>query len=59
MRIELDELSRPQVHALLQEHLDNMYELSPPESVHALDPGKLRRPEITFWTAWDGESLVL
>jgi putative acetyltransferase len=58
MRIERDDLSRPQVHALLQEHLDNMYELSPPESVHALDLGKLRRPEITFWTAWDGETLV-
>jgi putative acetyltransferase len=46
------------VHALLQEHLDNMYELSPPESVHALDLSKLRKPDITFWTAWD-ESLLL
>jgi len=58
MRIELDDLSRPQVHALLQEHLDNMYELSPPESVHALDLGKLRQPGISFWTAWDGETLL-
>ncbi len=31
---------------------------SPPESVHALDLESLRRPEITFWTAWeDGELL--
>jgi len=58
MRIELDDLSRPQVHALLREHLDNMYELSPPESVHALDPTKLRSADITFWTVWD-ESLLL
>jgi putative acetyltransferase len=35
-----------------------MYELSPPESVHALDLERLRRPEITFWTAWDGPVLV-
>ena len=58
MRIERDDLSRPQIHALLQEHLDNMYELSPPESVHALDLSKLRRPEITFWSVWDGTTLV-
>ena len=58
MRIELDDLSRPQVHALLREHLSNMYELSPPESVHALDLTKLRSPDIAFWTVWD-ESLLL
>src|SRR6478609_3646791 len=58
MRIELDDLSRPQIHALLQEHLDNMYELSPPESVHALDLSKLRSPDITFWTVWEGSQLL-
>ena len=58
MHIEIDDLSRPQVHALLQEHLDNMYELSPPESVHALDLTKLRSPDITFWTVWDGALLL-
>ena len=58
MRIELDDLSRQEVHALLREHLDNMYELSPPESVHALDLAKLRSPDITFWTVWN-ESLLL
>ena len=58
MRIEVDDLSRPQVHALLREHLDNMYELSPPESVHALDLSKLKAPDVTFWTAWEGEVLI-
>ena len=58
MRIELDDLSRPEIHALLNEHLQNMYALSPPESVHALDLERLRRPEITFWTAWEGTQLV-
>ena len=58
MRIELDDLSRPEIHALLSEHLRNMYEVSPPESVHALDLDRLRSPEITFWTAWDGTLLI-
>jgi putative acetyltransferase len=58
MRIEVDDLSRPEIHALLEEHLRNMYELSPPESVHALDLSRLRSPDITFWSVWDGATLV-
>jgi putative acetyltransferase len=58
VRIEIDDLSRPAIHALLNEHLKSMYELSPPESVHALDLEKLRKPEITFWSAWE-DSLLL
>lgn len=58
MKIEIDDLSRDETHALLNEHLQSMYELSPPESVHALDLDKLRQPDITFWTAWDGPRLL-
>jgi putative acetyltransferase len=58
MRIEVDDLSRQEVHDLLREHLANMYELSPPESVHALDLTKLRSPDIAFWTVWEGSLLV-
>jgi putative acetyltransferase len=58
MRIEIDDLSRPAVHGLLNEHLANMYELSPPESVFALDLSKLKSPDITFWTAWEGDDLL-
>lgn len=58
MKIEADDLTRPEVIALLNEHLSNMYELSPPESVHALDVTKLRSPDITFWTVWDGGALL-
>ena len=54
MKIELDDLSRPVTHALLNEHLQSMYELSPPESVHALAIEQLRKPDITFWSAWEG-----
>ena len=58
MKIEIDDLSRPAIHALLAEHLRNMHALGPPESVHALDLGQLRRPAITFWSAWEGELLL-
>ncbi|MES2100695.1 MAG: GNAT family N-acetyltransferase [Pseudomonadota bacterium] len=58
MKIELDDLCRPAIHALLEEHLRSMHALGPPESVHALDLEKLRAPGITFWSAWaDGELL--
>lgn len=58
MKIEIDDLTRPQVLALLQDHLANMFELSPPDEVFALDVDKLRAPDITFWTAWDGGDLL-
>ncbi|CAN7153510.1 GNAT family N-acetyltransferase [Variovorax sp. LjRoot290] len=58
MKIEIDDLSRPEIHALLDEHLQNMYAVSPPESVHALDMAKLRQPGITFWSAWNGSLLL-
>ena len=58
MHIEVDDLTRPQVHALLEEHLSNMHELSPPEQVFALDLNKLRAPGITFWTVWEGGLLL-
>jgi putative acetyltransferase len=58
LRIELDDLSRVAVLRLLEEHLRNMYELSPPEKVFAFDASKLKAPGVTFWTAWNGESLL-
>ena len=58
MDIRIDDLQGSAIQALLQVHLDAMYEHSPPESVHALDLDALRHPSITFWTAWDGEELL-
>ncbi len=58
MHIEIDDLSRPQVHALLEEHLANMYQLSPPEQVFALDLSELQSADITFWSVWDGGNLI-
>jgi len=56
MEIRRDDLTGPQVQALIREHLEHMSSLSPPESTHALDLDKLRQPDIIFWSAWeDGE----
>jgi putative acetyltransferase len=56
--IRVDDLRGPKIRALLEEHLRNMYEITPAKSVHALDLEKLRAPGITFWTAWDAKELV-
>jgi len=58
MDIRLDDLTASPVIDLLREHLQGVALPSPPESIHALDVDALRRPEISFWTAWqDGELL--
>jgi putative acetyltransferase len=56
--IKLDDLSSPVIAELLAEHLHDMYEQSPPGSVHALDLDDLKKPDITFWAIWEGETLV-
>lgn len=58
MEIKVDDLSGSEVRELLREHLRSMFLHSPPESVHALDIEGLRRPEITFWTVWEGGELL-
>ena len=58
MKIIVDDLLGPEVANLLQEHIDDMQEISPPESKHALDLEGLRQPEITFWSVWDGKQLA-
>lgn len=62
LQIRLDDLSDPRIEAFMQEHLQDMYAVSPPESVHALDMDQLRQPDIAFWSAWlpgaDGSTLV-
>jgi putative acetyltransferase len=58
MEIKVDDLSGPEVHELLREHLRNMALHSPPESVHALDLEGLRRPDITFWTVRENGELL-
>lgn len=49
--LEIDDPHRPDVTALLAEHLADMHGTSPAESVHALDVDSLTQPGIAFWTA--------
>ncbi len=56
--ITLDDLSGPEVAELLADHLREMHQHSPPESVHALELDALKTPDITFWSIWSGDRLV-
>jgi putative acetyltransferase len=58
VQIRVDDLRGAQIIQLLEEHLRNMHEITPAESVHALDLSGLRRPEVTMWSAWEGAELL-
>ncbi len=58
MQIREDDLRGPEIQNLIREHLQSMFEHSPPESVHALDLDALRSPDITFWSAWQDSELL-
>lgn len=57
--VSLDSPARPDVLALLDEHLTDMYATSPACSVHALDHTALLAPSITFLTARDLDGTLL
>ncbi|MEV6013555.1 GNAT family N-acetyltransferase [Streptomyces sp. NPDC051976] len=58
MKIVTDDLSGPEIARFLEEHVQQMRSLTPPESKHALDLDGLRKPGITFWSVLDGDALV-
>jgi putative acetyltransferase len=58
MDIRADDLSSPEIIALLVEHRRRMFLHSPPQDVHALDLDGLRRPDITLWSAWRDAQLA-
>lgn len=58
MHIRTDNLTSPEIIRLLEEHMEGMRQHSPPESVHALDLEGLRKPEIAFWSVWEGDELM-
>lgn len=58
LEIREDDLRGPEIATLLTEHLQSLAAISPPESCHALDLERLRGPDVTFWTVWDGPELA-
>lgn len=57
IRTQVDDLTSAETRSLIAEHLAGMHGTSPPGSVHALAIEDLRAPGITFWTAWQNETL--
>ena len=58
MKVQIDDLSGPEIAELLREHLRGTAKVSPPESRHAQDLDRLRKPDITFWSVWEGKALA-
>jgi putative acetyltransferase len=58
LEIRIDDLRSPAVIQLLEQHVTNMRAISPPCLVHAHDVERLRQPDITFWSVWNGAELV-
>jgi putative acetyltransferase len=52
------DFDNPQIIDILKAHLETMHAQSPRESVHALDISGLQTPDISFWAAWRGDSLL-
>jgi putative acetyltransferase len=58
MRIVPGDFEDARVLDLLRVHLNGMYANSPPGNVFALDLSGLKAPGISFYTAWEGETLL-
>lgn len=57
LEIRQDDLRSHLVQSLVAEHLAGMHGASPPEHAFALGVEALRRPDVTFWCAWERNSL--
>lgn len=58
LRIIEDDLGGEAIAGLLRFHLEGMQRWSPPGSVHAMPIARLRQPDVTFWSGWDGSELA-
>lgn len=58
MHIKEDDLSSPEIRALLETHFAHMLANSPKDSCHFLDFEGLKGDGVTFWSIWDGNALA-
>jgi putative acetyltransferase len=58
LSIRIDNITHPQVIDLLRIHAETMLAQSPAGSCHFLPPEGLKKPDVTFWSMWDGEALM-
>lgn len=58
MDIRRTDLSEPEVVALIELHIREMFEGSPPGTNHALDLSGLQTPDMEVYAAWESERLL-
>lgn len=58
MRIQQDDLSGHEITELLRRHFERLRASSPPESCHVLPIEGLRSPEVTVFSAWEGDAIL-
>lgn len=58
LQIREDDLTGKKIADFLREHLEDINKITPPKSIHALDLGALRSPNVTLWTAWEKDELL-
>lgn len=56
--IRIADLSDGQTRDLLALHFRGMHESSPPGTCYVLDISGIQSPDVTLWSAWDGDHIV-
>jgi putative acetyltransferase len=51
-------LDNEQVLVMLRFHFDTNMAVTPAGSVHVFDVSRLTQPDVSFWSAWNGEILM-
>jgi putative acetyltransferase len=51
-------LDDPRVIAMLKFHFDTNISVTPPGSAHVFDVSRLKAPDVSFWAAWEGDTLM-
>ena len=58
MQIVEDDLSGPEIRALLEQHFADMVSASPEGTCHFLDFEGLKSNDVTFWSIWIDDDLA-
>ncbi len=58
LRIVAGGLDDAHVIAMLKFHFDSNIAVTPAGSAHVFDVERLKAPDVFFWSAWDGETLM-
>ena len=58
LRIEKGGLDNEQVIAMLRFHFDTNISVTPRGSAHVFDLSRLKEPDLSFYSAWDGDTLA-